>query len=137
MTMLNFMGILVHQLNSLITIYRPLSQELRSLLADNSSAPISVSILTPESTSTLKEGDKVVLLLRVLKDANQKEHHQIAYEKTKGSKGKKRTKTRPCLLCLTQEKKRRLVGFGCYTCGLILCCPNAANIKRDCFLQHV
>jgi hypothetical protein len=69
------------------------------------------------------------LSLSVLTDANQQEHHQIAYEKTKGSKGKKRTKTRPCLLCLTQEKKRRLVGFGCYTCGLSLCCPNAANTK--------
>jgi hypothetical protein len=94
MTTLNFAGILVHQLicnvDSLLSHYSPLSQELRSLLADNSSAPISVSILTPESTSTLKEGDKVVLLLRVLKDANQKEHHQIAYEKTTESKGKKK-----------------------------------------------
>jgi len=43
MTTLNFAGILVHQLicnvDSLIAIYRPLSQKLRSLLADNSSTP--------------------------------------------------------------------------------------------------
>jgi len=133
MTIFNFAGVMAHQLicnvDLLLSLYSPTSQELRSLL--------SISITTPETTSTLTEGDKVVLSLRVLTDANQQEHHHIAYEKTTGSKGKKRTKTRPCSLCLTQEKKRRLVGFGCYTCGLILCCPNAANIKRDCFLQHV
>jgi hypothetical protein len=106
-------------------------------LADSLGAPNSVSILTPESTSTLTGGDKVVLSLRVLTDANQQEHHQISYEKITGSKGKKRTKTRPFTLCLSQEKKRRLVGFGCYTCGISLCCPNAANANRDCFLHHV
>ena len=141
MTIINFAGFLAHQLisnvDSLLSLYSPTPQELRSLLADSLGAPNSVSILTPESTSTLTGGDNVVLSLRVLTDANQQEHHQIAYEKTTGSKGKKRTKTRPCTLCLSQEKKRRLVGFGCYTCGISLCCPNAANADRDCFLQHV
>ena len=129
MTIFNFAGVMAHQLicnvDLLLSLYSPTSQELRSLL--------SISITTPETTSTLTEGDKVVLSLRVLTDANQQEHHQIAYEKTSGSKGKKRTKTRPCSLCLTQEKKCRLVGFGCYTCGLSLCCPNAESTERDCF----
>ena len=88
-------------------------------------------------TSTLTGGDKVVLSLRVLTDSNQQEHQQIAYEKTTGSKVQKRTKTRPCTWCLSQEKKHHLVGFGCYTCGISLCCPNAANADQDCFLQHV
>ena len=109
MTIINFAGFLAHQLisnvDSLLSLYSPTPQELRSLLADSLGAPNSVSILTPESTSTLTGGDNVVLSLRVLTDANQQEHHQIAYEKTTGSKGKKRTKTRPCTLCLSQEKK--------------------------------
>ncbi len=136
-----YKGFLAHQLfcnvDSLLSLYSPTPQELRYLLADGNSAPISVSILTPESTSTLIGGDKVILSPRVLIDANQQEHHQIACEKTTGSKGKKRTKTMPCALCLSQEKKCHLVGFGCYTCGISLCCPNAANADRDCFLQHV
>ncbi len=102
-------------------------------MADGNSAPISVSILTPESTSTLTGGDTVIFSLRVLTDADQQEHHQIAYEKTTGSKGKKRTETRPCALWLSWEKKCHLVGFGCYTCGISLCCPNAANTDRGCF----
>jgi hypothetical protein len=141
MTMITFAGILAHQLicnvNSLLSLYSPMSQELRSLLADSSTAPNTVSILTPESTSTITEGDRVIISLRVLKDANQEDHHQVAFDKTTGSKGKKRTKTRPCIRCLKQDNKRRLVGFGCYTCGLALCCPNALNKDRDCFLEHV
>jgi len=141
MTMITFAGILAHQLicnvNSLLSLYSPMSQELRSLLADSSTAPNTVSILTPESTSTITEGDRVIVSLRLLKDANQEDHHQVAFDKTTGSKGKKRTKTRPCIRCLKQDNKRRLVGFGCYTCGLALCCPNALNKDRDCFLEHV
>ncbi len=140
MTMINFAGYLSHQLiryvDSLLSLYSPTPQEQRSLLADGSKAPIYVSISTPESTPTLTGGDNF-LSLRVLTNANQQEHHQIAYEKASGSKGEKRTKTRPCALCLSREKKRRLVGFGCYTCGICLCCPYAANADRDCFLQHV
>jgi hypothetical protein len=108
MTMITFAGILAHQLicnvNSLLSLYSPMSQELRSLLADSSTAPNTVSILTPESTSTISEGDRVIVSPRLLKDANQEDHHQVAFDKTTGSKGKKRTKTRPCIRCLKQDK---------------------------------
>jgi len=56
-------------------------------------------------------------------DANQEQHHQIAYEKTTFSKENKQTKTRPRVLCLKEENKHQLVGFGCYTCGIASCCP--------------
>jgi len=98
MTIINFAGILAHQLicnvDSLLSLYSPMSQELRSLLADSYPAPNTVSILTPESTSTITEGDKVIISVRVLKDANQEDHHQVAFDKTTGSKGKKRTKNK-------------------------------------------
>jgi len=110
MTIINFAGILAHQLicnvDSLLSLYSPMSQELRSLLADSSTAPNTVSILTPESTSTITEGDKVIISVRVLKDANQEDHHQVAFDKTTGSKGKKRTKTRPCIRCLKEDNRR-------------------------------
>jgi hypothetical protein len=61
-------------------------------LGDSISAPNSISILTPESSSTLTGGDKVVLSLSVLTYSNQQEHYQIAYEKTTGSKEKKEPK---------------------------------------------
>jgi hypothetical protein len=68
MTINNFSGFLAHQLirnvDSLLSLYSPTPQELRSLLADGNSAPISVSILTPKSTSTLTVGDKGFLSLR-------------------------------------------------------------------------
>jgi hypothetical protein len=141
MIIINFAGYLAYQLisnvDSLLSLYSPSPQELRSLLADGNDALVSVSILTPESTSTLTGGDKVIFSLRVLTDANQQEHHQIVYEKITGSKGKKRIKTRPCTLCLSQEKKHRLVGCGCYTCGINFCCPNAANTDCDCYLLHI
>jgi len=89
MTIINFAGVLAHQLicnvDSLLSLQSPTSQELRSLLSSSSIAPNSISITTPETTSTLTEGEKVILSLRVLTDANQQEHHQIAYEKTTGS----------------------------------------------------
>jgi hypothetical protein len=141
MTILQFAGYLSHQLinnaDYLVSLYSPISQELRALRCDTTTAPNTVSILTPESTSTITEGDKIIISLRVLKDANQDDHHQVAFDKTTGSKGKKRTKTRPCIRCLKEDNKRRLVGFGCHTCGLALCCPNASNKDRDCFLEHV
>ena len=141
MTMTCFAGILANQLitnvDSLLSFYSPLPQELRSLTNGTTPAVISISNQTPETASTITSGEMLFLSLRVLTDANQVEHHQIAYDKTTGSTGKRRTKTRPCSLCLSQENKRRLVGFGCYTCGLSLCCPSPANNDRDCFLQHV
>jgi len=74
-TIINFVGVLAYQLicnvDSLLSLYSPTSQELRSLLSSSSIAPNSVSITTPETTSTLTEGEKVVLSLRVLTDANQ------------------------------------------------------------------
>jgi hypothetical protein len=140
MTMTCFAGILAHQLinnvDSLLSFYSPLPQELRSLTDGAAPAVIFIVNESPESTSTLT-GDRVILSLRVLTDANQEQHHQIAYEKTTGSKGKRRTKTRPCVLCLANEKKRHLVGFGCFSCGIALCSPNASNTNRDCFLKHV
>ena len=140
MTMTCFAGILAHQLinnvDSLLSFYSPLPQELRSLRDGAAPAVISIVNESPESTSTLT-GDRVILSLRVLTDANQEQHHQIAYEKTTRSKGKRRTKTRPCVLCLANEKKRHLVGFGCFSCGIALCSPNASNTNRDCFLKHV
>jgi hypothetical protein len=75
-------------------------------LADSNTAPNTVSILTLESTSTITEGDKVIISVRVLKDANQEDHHQVAFDKTTGSKGKKRTKTRPCIRCLKEDNRR-------------------------------
>ncbi len=66
MTIINFAGYLVYQLicnvDSLLSLYSPSPQELRSLLADGNNAPVSVSILTPESTSTLTGGNKVIFL---------------------------------------------------------------------------
>jgi hypothetical protein len=123
--------------DSLLSFNNPLSQELRSLIDGTTPAVIFVSNQTPETTSSITSAKKVFLSLRVLTDANQEEHHQIAYEKTTGSKGKRQTKTRPCSLCLSQVNKRRLVGFGCFTCGLSFCCPNPTNKDRDCFLNHV
>jgi len=74
MTIINFAGVLAHQLicnvDSLLSLHSPTSQELRSLLS-SSIAPNSISITTPETSSTLTEGEKVVLSLRVLTDANQ------------------------------------------------------------------
>ncbi len=141
MTITTFAGILANQLitnvDSLLSFHYPLSQELRSLINGTTPAVISVSNQTPETTSSITSGKKVFLSLRALTDANQEEHHQIAYEKTTGSKGKRQTKTRPCSLCLSQVNKRRLVGFGCFTCGLSFCCPNPTNKDRDCFLNHV
>jgi hypothetical protein len=45
----------------------------------------SVFILTPESLSIFTSGGyKVIMLLRVLTDANQQDHHYIAYQKKQG-----------------------------------------------------
>ncbi len=86
-----FAGILANQLmtnvDSLLSFYSPLPQELRSLTNGTTPAVISVSNQTPETTSTITGGEKIFLSLRVLTDANQVEHHQIAYKKTTGSKG--------------------------------------------------
>jgi len=133
MTIIQFSGYLAHRLianaDYLVSLYSPTSQELRSILSDSVNAPDSISVETSESTSTLTFGDNVFLSLRVLKDANRDEHHQIAFDKTMSSEEKKRTKTRPCVRCLKEESKRQLVGFGCYTCGTALCCPNASNTE--------
>jgi hypothetical protein len=141
MTIIQFSGYLAHQLianvDYLVSLYSPTSQELRSILSDSVNAPNSISVETPESTSTLTFGDNLFLSLRVLKDANQDKHHQIAFDITTSSKGKKRTKTRMCVRCIKEESKHRLVGFGCYTCGIALCCPNASNKEQDCFLDHI
>jgi hypothetical protein len=141
MTITTFAGILANQLitnvDSLLSCYNPLSQELRSLIDGTTPAVISVSNQTPEAASSITSAKKVFLSLRVLTDANQEEHHQIAYEKTTGSKGKRWTKTRPCSLCLSQDNKCRLIGFGCFTYGLSFCCPNPTNKDRNCFLNHV
>jgi hypothetical protein len=103
-----FARVLSHQLikivDSLISFYSPLPQELRSLTDGVDPAVISIANESPKSTSTLT-GDTVILSWWVLMDANQEQHHQISYEKTTGSKGKRRTKTRPCVLCLANEKK--------------------------------
>jgi hypothetical protein len=139
MTIINFASYLSHQLicnvDSLLSLYSPTPQELSLfwLMVIVLLFLFPFSILTPESTSTLTGGDKVILSLRVLTDANQQEHHQISHERTTGRKVKKRTKTRPCVLCLSREKKRHSVGFGCYSYGISLCCPNAANADQDCF----
>jgi hypothetical protein len=90
--------------DNLVSLYSLPSQELRSILNDVS-APNSISVETPETTSTLTGGETIFLSLRVLIDVNQEEYHQIAYDKTMGSKGKKQTKTRPCTLCLKEENK--------------------------------
>ncbi len=74
MTILQFAGYLSHQLinnaDYLVSLYSNISQELRALRCDTTTAPNTVSILTPESTSTITEGDKIIISLRVLKDAN-------------------------------------------------------------------
>jgi hypothetical protein len=58
-----FARILAHRLicnvDSLISLYIPLPQEFRSFLADGNSDPYSISILAPESTSTLTAGEKI------------------------------------------------------------------------------
>ncbi len=140
MTIIQFAGYLAHQLiviaDDLVSLYSPPSQDLRSILNDVA-APNSISVEAPEATSTLTGGENIFLSLRLLIDANHEEHHQIAYDKTTGSKGKKRTKTRPCTLCLKEESNCQLVDFGCYTCGLALCCPNPLNKEWDCFLKPV
>jgi hypothetical protein len=114
MTIIQFAGYLAHQLivnaDDLVSLYSPPSQELRSILNDVAT-PNAISVETPETESTLTGGENIFLSLRLLIDANQEEHHQIAYDKTMGSKGKKQTKTRPCTLCLKEENKRQLVGF--------------------------
>jgi hypothetical protein len=105
-TLTCFAGILTYQLiknfDSLLSFNSPLQQELRSLTDGAALAVISIANESPESTSILT-GDRAILYLQVLTDANQEQHHQIAYEKTSGSKGKRRTKTRPCVLCLANE----------------------------------
>jgi hypothetical protein len=75
-------------------------QELRYILNDNVSAPNSISVKTPETTSTTTCGENYFLSLRFLIYAYQEEHHQIAYYKTMDSKGKKQSKTRPFTLYL-------------------------------------
>jgi len=110
MTIIQFAGYLAHQLianaDYLVSLYSPTSQELRSIFSDSVNVPNSISVETTESTSTLSFGDNVFLSLRVLKDANRDEHHQITFDKTTSSKGRKQTKTRPCVQCLKEESKR-------------------------------
>ena len=81
MTITTFAGILANKLitnvDSHLSFYNPLSQELRSLIDGTTPAVISVSNQTPETTSSITSGKKVFLSLRVLTDANQEEHHQI------------------------------------------------------------
>ena len=141
MTITSFAGFLAYQLicnvSSLLSFYNPVPQELISLGCTATPAEVTVSHLSPESASSLTSGEKICLSIRALEDANQVVHHQMSYEKTVGGKGKKRTKTRPCSLCLSKNNNRRLVGFGCYTCNKSFCCPNGSNGGRDCFADHV
>jgi Transposase IS4 len=141
MTMTSFAGVLANQLinnvDRLLSFFSPMSQELRSLT--ETPANITVSNESQESistTSTITE-EQIALSIRVLTDSNGQEHHQIAYEIGIGRNGKKRTKTRTCSLCFKEKKIRRLVRFGCYTCGIGLCCPTNQNLDRDCFTNHV
>jgi hypothetical protein len=139
-TMNSFAGVLANQLintvDRLLSFFSPLLQELRSLT--EASANITVSNESQESissTSTLTT-EQLALSLRVLTDSNGLEHHQIADEVGVGSTGKRRTKTRPCAICLKDNNKRRL-GYGCFTCGIALCCLAKINLERDCFEHHV
>ncbi len=63
MMIINFAGYLVYQLicnvDFLLSLYSPTPQELRSLLSDGNGAPNSISILPPESTSTITGGIKL------------------------------------------------------------------------------
>jgi hypothetical protein len=106
MTITSFAGFLAYQLicnvSSLLSFYNPVPQELISLGCTGTPAEVTVSYQSPESASSLTSGDKIFLSIRALEDANQVVHHQIAYEKTVGGKGKKRTKTRSCSLCLSK-----------------------------------
>jgi hypothetical protein len=70
--------------NYLVSLYSPPSQELRLILDDYVTAPNSISVETPETASTLTCSQKLFFLDELI-DANQKEHHQIAYERTPGS----------------------------------------------------
>jgi hypothetical protein len=139
MTMTQFESVLANQLinnvDRLLCFYSPLSQEIRSLnyTPDNINASQGS---TSTSTSTLT-ADHLQLSLRQLTDANGTEHHQIAYEIGIGSTGKRRTKTRPCALCFKNINKRRLVGLGCFMCGMAFCCPTKIKQERDCFQEHV
>jgi hypothetical protein len=141
MTMTQFSSVLANQLinnvDCLLSFYSPISQELRSIV--DAPSNITVSNTTQEnssSTSTLA-AEHLQLSIPHLTDANGTDHHQIAYEIGTGITGKRRTKTRPCVLCLQNNNKRRLVGFGCFTCGFALCCPTKQNQDRDCFQEHV
>jgi hypothetical protein len=129
--------LLVNWFVSLTSFYNPVPQELRSLGITAHPEEDTLSHGTQESACLLTSGEKVFLSLQALKDANQVLHHQIAYVKTVGGKGKKRTKTQPCGLCLTNDNKCWLVRFGCYTCQKTFCCPNGSNGRRDCFKDHV
>jgi hypothetical protein len=141
MTMTQFASVLANQLinnvDRLLSFYSPLSQEVSSLI--DAPSNITVSNASQESTSSTSTltADKLPISLRKMEDANGTEHHQIAYEITTGSTGKRRTKTRLCVLCLRNNNKKRLVGYGCYTCGIALCCITKQNVDRDCFEEHV
>jgi len=140
MTMVTFAGFLSYQLLTnvelLLSFYNPTANEVRSLTNSSINQANTVTVQTPETLSTLTPQDQIFLSLRVLYDANQGEHHQIAYEITTGGKGKKRRKTRLCFLC-NQDGVKHLVGFGCYNCNQSFCCPYGSNKNRDCFLRHV
>ena len=87
MTIIQFAGYLAHQLivnaDDLVSLYSPPSQELRSIINDVAT-PNAISVETPETESTLTGGENIFLSLRLLIDAKQEEHHQIAYDKTTG-----------------------------------------------------
>ena len=141
MTMTQFASVLANQLinnvDRILCFYSPLSQEVTSLL--DAPSNITVSNESQESTSSTSKltADQLPISLRKIADANGTEHHQIAYEITTGSTGKRRTKTRLCVLCLQNDNKKRLVGYGCYTCGYAYCCLTKQNTDRDCFEEHV
>jgi hypothetical protein len=143
MTMTQFAGVLANQLinnvDRILSMFNTTSQEIRSLTQTQAPSDITVtndSQGTVSTNSTLTN-EQIPLSLRKLTDANGTDHHQIAYDIGTGRTGKKRTKTRPCVLCLKNDNKRRLVGFGCYTCNMAFCCHTKLNNTRDCFEEHV
>ena len=74
MTFIQFASYIAHQLivnaDDLVSLYTPPSQELRSILNDVA-APNSISVETPETTSTITGGENFFLSIRLLNDANQ------------------------------------------------------------------
>jgi hypothetical protein len=119
-------------------MFNTASQEIRSLT--HTQAPSDITV-TNESQGTVSTNSTLtneqIPILQKLTDPNGTDHHQIAYEIGTGRTGKKRTKTRPCVLCLKNGNKRRLVGFRCYTRNMAFCCHTKLNTNRDCFEEHV